>query len=268
LLRRSRASFYFTRIARRGHHPRLRSRGQLGRSTTPREEALDPAQALSRRLGLLPQVGLQLPVLNEDPHMSQHELRDEDRWALQARRDGLQLAQKAPRVDHHGAPRPGRPVPRPRPTKAGACTRRRRRPGCQRPRARKRAEKMGDDLLSHRVSPAVPSALAGLTSLFGMGRGVSPPPSSPFLKGVFGCKARDPAWPGRRLIFGNCIALLEIPLSPRLISTTRLNTSLHLHLWPINLVVYQESYSLMGMGGLILRWASRLDAFSGYPFRT
>jgi hypothetical protein len=41
---------------------------------------------------------------------------------------------------------------------------------------------MGDDLLSHGVSPAVPSALAGLTSLFGMGRGVSPPPSSPFLK--------------------------------------------------------------------------------------
>src|SRR3712207_8309377 len=94
---------------------------------------------------------------------------------------------------------------------------------------------MGDDLLSHGVSPAVPSALAGLTSLFGMGRGVSPPPSSPFLKGVFRYKARDPAWPGRRLIFGNCIALLKIPLSPRLISTTRLNTSLHLHLWPIKI---------------------------------
>jgi hypothetical protein len=36
--------------------------------------------------------------------------------------------------------------------------------------------------------------------------------------------------------------------SPRLISTTRLHTSLHLHLWPINLVVYQESYSLYGDG--------------------
>ena len=43
-------------------------------------------------------------------------------------------------------------------------------------------EKMGDDLLSHGVYPAVPSALAGLTSLFGMGRGVSPPLSSPLLK--------------------------------------------------------------------------------------
>jgi hypothetical protein len=29
----------------------------------------------------------------------------------------------------------------------------------------------GDFLLSHRVAPAVPSALRGLTSLFGMGRG-------------------------------------------------------------------------------------------------
>ena len=34
----------------------------------------------------------------------------------------------------------------------------------------------GGDLLSHTVSRAVPSALEGLTALFGMGRGVSPPP--------------------------------------------------------------------------------------------
>lgn len=33
----------------------------------------------------------------------------------------------------------------------------------------------GNDLLSHRVSPAVSSALEGLTSVFGMGTGVSPP---------------------------------------------------------------------------------------------
>ncbi len=37
----------------------------------------------------------------------------------------------------------------------------------------------GNDLLSHRVAPAVPSAREGLASLFGMGRGVSPPPWSP-----------------------------------------------------------------------------------------
>ena len=38
---------------------------------------------------------------------------------------------------------------------------------------------LGNDLLSHRVTPAVPSALEGLTSVFGMGTGVSPPPWSP-----------------------------------------------------------------------------------------
>ena len=35
-----------------------------------------------------------------------------------------------------------------------------------------------DDLLSHRVAPAVPSALEGLTSEFGMGSGRTPPLSS------------------------------------------------------------------------------------------
>ena len=78
---------------------------------------------------------------------------------------------------------------------------------------------------------------------------------------IFICKGRLP--------FENRTArTVKSTSSPRLISTTRLHTSLHLHLWPINLVVYQESYSLMGMGDLISRRASRLDAFSGYPFRT
>lgn len=39
--------------------------------------------------------------------------------------------------------------------------------------------KSGDVLVSHRVPPAVPSALEGLTSGFGMGPGVSLPPRSP-----------------------------------------------------------------------------------------
>ena len=38
---------------------------------------------------------------------------------------------------------------------------------------------LGNDLLSHRVTPTVPSALEGLTSVFGKGTGVSPPPWSP-----------------------------------------------------------------------------------------
>ena len=37
----------------------------------------------------------------------------------------------------------------------------------------------GDVLLSHKVSLAVPSALEGLTSVFGMGTGVTPPLESP-----------------------------------------------------------------------------------------
>ena len=57
----------------------------------------------------------------------------------------------------------------------------------------------------------------------------------------------------------------------RLISTSKLNTLLCLHTWPINLVVFEESlvkHVSILKGYLILRWASRLDAFSGYPFRT
>ena len=42
-----------------------------------------------------------------------------------------------------------------------------------------RKEKPGSVLLSHLVSKAVPSALEGLTSVFGMGTGVSPPLSPP-----------------------------------------------------------------------------------------
>ena len=38
---------------------------------------------------------------------------------------------------------------------------------------------LGNVLLSHTVAHAVPSALKGLTSVFGMGTGVSPSPWSP-----------------------------------------------------------------------------------------
>ena len=58
------------------------------------------------------------------------------------------------------------------------------------------------------------------------------------------------------------------PSSPRPISTGLLRVSPRFQIRPINLVVYQGSYSLKEMGELILRPASRLDAFSGYPIRT
>ena len=60
----------------------------------------------------------------------------------------------------------------------------------------------------------------------------------------------------------------ENPSSPRPISTGLLRTSPSFQIRPINLVVYQGSYSLKGMGELISRLASRLDAFSGYPVHT
>ncbi len=41
--------------------------------------------------------------------------------------------------------------------------------------ARNKREIPGNDLLSHPVARAVPSALVGLTAVFGMGTGVSPP---------------------------------------------------------------------------------------------
>ena len=49
----------------------------------------------------------------------------------------------------------------------------------------------------------------------------------------------------------------------RAISTGQLSVSLHLHLQPIDVVVFHGS-----QGDLVLWGASRLDAFSGYPVRT
>ena len=70
------------------------------------------------------------------------------------------------------------------------------------------------------------------------------------------------------LLFRLLFNLTFLWLSPRFISIGQLNTLLHLHLQPINHIVYVESYYLNGMGYLILGWASHLDAFSVYPFRT
>ena len=55
--------------------------------------------------------------------------------------------------------------------------------------------------------------------------------------------------------------------SPHPISNSQLHALLHFHLCPIYLVVFKGSY-FFRMGYLILRGASRLDAFSVYPFRT
>ena len=55
--------------------------------------------------------------------------------------------------------------------------------------------------------------------------------------------------------------------SPHPISNSQLRALLHFHLCPIYLVVFKGVY-FFRMGHLILRGASRLDAFSVYLFRT
>ena len=55
--------------------------------------------------------------------------------------------------------------------------------------------------------------------------------------------------------------------APRPISNSQLHTLPCFHLCPIYLVVFKGSY-FFRMGYLILRGASRLDAFSVYPCRT
>ena len=76
-------------------------------------------------------------------------------------------------------------------------------------------------------------------------------------------------------IFGSSISLssmerpscLALRSSPHPISNSQLHALLHFHLCPIYLVVFKGSY-FFRMGYLILRGASRLDAFSVYPCRT
>ena len=69
----------------------------------------------------------------------------------------------------------------------------------------------------------------------------------------------------RRLVIHDTSSLLWS--SPRPISDSQLHVLPHFHLCPIYLVVFKGSYYLR-MGYLILRGASRLDAFSVYPFQT
>ena len=56
--------------------------------------------------------------------------------------------------------------------------------------------------------------------------------------------------------------------SPRPISAGQLHTLLCFHTQPIYLVFFKGSYFLIGMRYFISGQASRLDAFSVYPFRT
>ena len=112
----------------------------------------------------------------------------------------------------------------------------------------------GNELSSHQVAPAVLSPLTSLTTVFGMGTGVASSlesPGNPTLQGVAKlqcCRSND--------------------IKPSTVSTALLNGSHRLHIPPINQLISLGSYLVNPVGGLILRWASHLDAFSAYPVRT
>ena len=152
----------------------------------------------------------------------------------------------------------------------------------------------GGALLSHTLSGAVPSPCRALASGFGMGPGVSPWPWPPQILSTF------PGHPGDRIGDGpgtgqwtrknvSCThsgrshavgnhpkdAIRHHPetrmmeydcLSP--VSTGRLHPLRGFHVRPIDHVFYMGATGPRPRGILILEQASRLDAFSGYPFRT
>ena len=121
---------------------------------------------------------------------------------------------------------------------------------------------VGVDLSSRFVSKQVLSALVSLTSVFGMGTGGPSPLKTPTIHQAYTLKTKQ-----RKELLFTRLNLHNIRSSPRAISTSRLNTLLRLHRWPINEVVFLGPYSKW-MGDLILRRVSRLDAFSVYLVQT
>ena len=133
----------------------------------------------------------------------------------------------------------------------------------------------GDDLLSRAVASQVPSACWGLTSVFGMGTGGSLRLLSPEIYAVFWTFVLTTPWkPHRKIDLSESLQLVSLLLtvflrsSPRPISIINLHMLPHFQRWPINLIVFEGSYLLIAVAILFSRWASRLDAFSVYPFRT
>ena len=118
------------------------------------------------------------------------------------------------------------------------------------------------DLFSRAVASQVFSALVSLTSVFEMGTGGPSRSSALTSQYTIVQKAQWKLNKGER----NEVAKIRRS-SPRPISISRLNVLPHLHLWPINHVVYMGPYSFR-MGDLISEFVSRLDAFSVYQCRT
>ena len=126
---------------------------------------------------------------------------------------------------------------------------------------RRFVKSLGGDLLSHPASRAVPSALEGLTSGFGMGPGVSPPLWPPKRSGASGTPETSRTTQRARATEVSCQVLgLLVPVSSThcCASTSGLSTRSS----------SRGPYQVDPVGDLILERASRLYAFSAYPFRT
>ena len=119
--------------------------------------------------------------------------------------------------------------------------------------------KTGDFLFSQRGNPQVSSALRSLTSVFGMGTGISSSSLSPenfvllldFLSyssftayQLFLIRNTQKYIDKYLLLFISLLLGKTLWLSPRSISTGQLHVSLHFHLQPIYQVVFLESYYL------------------------
>ena len=150
-----------------------------------------------------------------------------------AARAVLSLAAGARRAGSRPVGHPGTlPAHRSRPASPIRAGTRRSAPGVQ---GRFFERNSGGVLLSQGVYPQVPSALAGLTAVFGMGTGVTPPPWPPETC----CQLGATRW--RRPHEDSRASTSIVHPSPRPISTGRLSTLLCVHLRPINVVVWPRA---------------------------
>ena len=115
----------------------------------------------------------------------------------------------------------------------------------------------GGVLLSREASLAVPSALRGLTSGFGMGPGVSPSLWPPQLYGIASLGSRP--YSGNRIVDAITCNVCVCVSSPRPVSTGQLSASRRLHFRPINPVIW--------LGALPTRGGGRPYLEAGFPLR-
>ena len=133
-----------------------------------------------------------------------------------------------------------------------------------------RAKRTGNVLLSQAVARQVSSALRNLTSVFGMGTGVASVLLSPDFRASHFFILRisfkyyfDCTFKTEYFNYVNIFLTFDHWSSVRPISIGQLNTLLHLHLRPIYVVVFHESYLLRRksflVGGFALRCFQRLS---------